>query len=216
MSFSVAPFLILAVSLVLILVGAWVLLRHKWVWQWIKGTAGLALVALAVYLVLVALNLYSFHELNEEVPVATVSFRATGDQSYIATVTRDDGSSEDFRLNGDQWQLDARIVKWKMPFTLLGLKPGYQLDRIQGRYFALEDERSKERTVYSLSKTPLGMDVWSHAREGWSFLVDARYGSAAYLPMADGAIFEVTVPPAGGLIGRPLNGSAQRAVAGWQ
>ncbi len=113
MSFSVAPFLILAVSLVLVLVGAWVLLRHKWVWQWIKGTAGLVLVALAVYLVLVALNLYSFHELNEETPVATISFRATGEQSYIATVTREDGGSEDFRLNGDQWQLDARVVKWK-------------------------------------------------------------------------------------------------------
>ncbi|MFP1684346.1 hypothetical protein ACLD0W_17700 [Alloalcanivorax sp. C16-1] len=216
MSFSVAPILILGVSLLLVLVGAWVLLRHKWVWQWIKGTAGLALVALAVYLLLVALNLYSFHELTEETPVATISFRATGEQSYIATVTRGDGDSQDFRLNGDQWQLDARIVKWKTPFSLLGLKPGYQLDRIQGRYFALEDERSKPRTLYSLSEKPLGMDVWRHAREGWSFLVDARYGSAAYLPMADGAIFEVTVPPAGGLIGRPLNGSAQRAVAGWQ
>ena len=100
--------------------------------------------------------------------------------------------------------------------SLLGLKPGYQLDRIQGRYFALEDERSKERTLYSLSRDPLGMDIWRQAREGWSFLVDARYGSAAYLPMADGAIFEVTVPPSGGLIGRPLNGSAQQAVAGWQ
>ena len=216
MSFSVAPFLIMAVSLVLILVGAWILLRQKWLWQWIKGSLGLAVVGLAVYLVLVALNLYSFHELTEEMPVATVSFRAIGEQSYIATVTRNDGSTEDFRLNGDQWQLDARIVKWKTPFSLLGLKPGYQLDRIQGRYFALEDERSKERTLYSLSRDPLGMDIWRQAREGWSFLVDARYGSAAYLPMADGAIFEVTVPPSGGLIGRPLNGSAQQAVAGWQ
>lgn len=216
MSFSVAPILIIVTSLILVLLGAWVLLRHRWVWQWIKGSAGLLLVALAAYLVLVALNLYSFHELTEETPVATVSFRALGEQSYIATVTRGDGRSEEYRLNGDQWQLDARIVKWKMPFSLLGLKPGYQLDRIQGRYFALEDERSKERTVYALSKAPLGLDVWQQARQGWSFLVDARYGSAAYLPMADGAIFEVTVPAAGGLIGRPLNGSAQRAVAGWR
>lgn len=216
MSFSIAPILIMGISLILILLGAWVLLRHKWVWQWIKGSAGLMLVALAVYLIMVALNLYSFHELTEETPVATISFRAIGGQSYIATVTRGDGRGEDYRLNGDQWQLDARIIKWKTPFSLLGLKPGYQLDRIQGRYFALEDERSRERTVYGLSKEPLGMDVWRQARQGWSFLVDARYGSAAYLPMADGAIFEVTVPPSGGLIGRPLNGSAQRAVAGWR
>lgn len=216
MSFSVAPFLILAISLVLVLVGAWILLRHKWVLQWIKGSIGLAVVVLAFYLVLVAMNLYGFRELNAETPVATVSFRSTGDQSYIATVTRANGEAHDYRLKGDQWQLDARIVKWKMPFALLGLKPGYQLDRIQGRYFALEDERSKARTVYSLrQKQSLGMDIWHQAQQGWSFLVDARYGSAAYLPMADGAIFEVTVTP-GGLVGRPMNGSAQQAVSGWQ
>lgn len=215
MSFSVAPILILAASLVMVLAGAWILLRHKWVLQWIKGSPGLAVLALAVYLVLVAVNLYGFHELNAETPVATVSFRALDDQAYVATVTRKDGDSQDYRLRGDQWQLDARVVKWKMPFALLGLKPGYQLDRIQGRYFALEDERSKERTVYDLGARPVGLDIWHQARQGWSFLVDARYGSAAYLPMADGAIFEVTVTP-GGLVGRPLNGSAQQAVAGWQ
>lgn len=215
MSFSAAPILILLVSLLMVLAGAWILLRHKWVLQWIKGTLGLLIVALAAYLVLVAVNLYGFHELNAETPVATVSFRATGDQAYTATVTRRNGEARDYRLRGDQWQLDARIIKWKMPFALLGLKPGYQLDRIQGRYFALEDERSKERTVYSLRRADVGLDIWRQARQGWSFLVDARYGSAAYLPMADGAIFEVTVTP-GGLVGRPMNGSAQQAVAGWQ
>lgn len=216
MSFSVAPFLILAISLVLVMIGAWVLLRHKWVLQWIKGSLGLAVIALAVYLVLVAMNLYGFHELNAETPVATVSFRKTGDQSFVATVTRPDGEAHDYRLQGDQWQLDARIAKWKMPFELLGLKPGYQLDRIEGRYYALEDERSKPHTAYSLRPgNTLGMDIWREARRGWSFLVDARYGSAAYLPMADGAIFEVTVTP-GGLVGRPMNGSARQAVAGWQ
>lgn len=215
MSFSFAPLLIMVIGLVLVLVGAWILLRQKWLWQWLKGTVGLLLVAGAIYLVLVAVSLYSYHELSAESPVATISFRATDDQAYIATVTGRDGRTRDFRLAGDQWQLDARIIKWKTPFALLGLKPAYQLDRIQGRYFALEDERSRERTVYSLHDEPPVLDVWRQAREGWSFLVDARYGSAAYLPMADGAIFEVTVSPTG-LVGRPLNGSAQQAVSGWQ
>jgi len=215
MSFNLAPLGILAISLVLVLIGAWILLRHRWVLQWIKGTLGLAVLAMAVYLVLVAVNLYSFQELNGETPVATVSFRAAGEQTYIATLTRVDGTARDYRLRGDQWQLDARVIKWKTPFALLGLKPGYQLDRLQGRYFALEDERSKERTVHGLRDHAVGLDIWRQARQGWSFLVDARYGSAAYLPMADGAIFEVTVTP-GGLVGRPLNGSAQQAVSGWQ
>ena len=176
--------------------------------QWLKGTAGLLLVVLAIYMSVFALNLYGYKEYAQEVSVATVSFRESGDQSFIATVTRTDGSAEDFRLKGDQWQLDARVIKWKMPFSLLGLKPGYQLDRIQGRYYALEDERSRERTVYSLHRDPVGLDVWLLAKEGWSLIIDARYGSAAYLPMADGALFEVNVGPTG-LVARPMNGSAQ-------
>lgn len=215
MSFGIAPLLVLGVGLLLVVLGAWVLLRHQWLLQWIKGTAGLLALLAAAWLVLVAVNLYGFHELNAETPVATVSFRSIGPQSYVATVTRADGEARDYRLQGDLWQIDARVVKWKMPFALLGLKPGYQLDRLSGRYYTLEDERSRQRTVYSLhADSPLGIDIWQQARQGWSFLVDARYGSAAYLPMADGALFEVTVSP-GGLIGRPLNERARQAVSGW-
>ena len=196
------------------LLGATVLLRQRWLLQWLKGTAGILLVVAAVYLSLFALNIYGYKEYAQEVPVATVSFRQSGDQSFIATVTRTDGSAEDFRLKGDQWQLDARIIKWRLPFSLLGLKPGYQLDRISGRYYALEDERSRDRTVYSLHREPVGIDVWQMANDGWSILVDARYGSAAYLPMADGALFEVNAG-ATGLVARPMNGAAQQAISGW-
>ena len=52
------------------------------------------------------------------------------------------------------------------------------------------------------------------ARDGWSLLVDASYGSAAYLPMAEGALFEVNAG-ATGLVARPMNGSAQQAISGW-
>ena len=37
-------------------------------------------------------------------------------------------------LRGDEWQMDARVVNWKPPATLLGLDPIYQLDRLSGRY----------------------------------------------------------------------------------
>jgi hypothetical protein len=214
MNYTLAPLVLIVFSLLLVLIGAWILLRQKWVLQWLKGTAGLLLVVLAIYMSVFALNLYGYKEYAQEVSVATVSFWESGDQSFIATVTRTDGSSEEFRLKGDQWQLDARIIKWKMPFSLLGLKPGYQLDRMQGRYYALEDERSRDRTVYSLHRDPVGLDVWLLAKKGWGLIIDARYGSAAYLPMADGALFEVTVAPTG-LVARPMNGSAQKAIAGW-
>ena len=214
MNYTLAPLVLFAFSLSFVLLGATVLLRQRWLLQWLKGTAGILLVVAAVYLSLFALNIYGYKEYAQEVPVATVSFRQSGEQSFIATVTRTDGSAEDFRLKGDQWQLDARIIKWRVPFSLLGLKPGYQLDRISGRYYALEDERSRDRTVYSLHRDPVGIDVWQMANDGWSVLIDARYGSAAYLPMADGALFEVNAG-ATGLVARPMNGAAQQAISGW-
>ena len=121
MNYTLAPLILFAFSLFFILAGAWILLRQKWLLQWLKGTGGLLLVGIAVYLSVFALNIYGYREYAQEVPVATVSFRQSGEQSFIATVTRTDGVAEDFRLKGDQWQLDARILKWKVPFALLGL-----------------------------------------------------------------------------------------------
>ncbi|MDF1822787.1 MAG: hypothetical protein P1U64_14490 [Alcanivoracaceae bacterium] len=215
MSFETVPLVIIIICVLLVIGGAAILLRQKWLVQWFKGTAGLLLVGLAVYFSLFALNLFSYNELREGSPIATVSFRQMGPQQYMATVSEPDGSNVDYPLSGDLWQIDARIVRWKGLFALFGFSPGYQLDRIQGRYLTLEDERSKERTVYEVIKPGIGIDIWHNAREGWSMLVDARYGSATYLPMADSAIFEVVLTPSG-LVGRPLNGSAEQAVGRWE
>lgn len=215
MSFNIVPLLIIIFSLVFVGLGAWILLRQTWFMQWLKGSAGLLLVGAAIYLSFTALSLFGYHELKREEPIATVSFRQIAPQEYMATVSQPEGAARDFRLRGDLWQLDARIVNWKGLFDMLGARPGYQLDRIQGRYLNLEQERSRERTVYSLHRPGIGFDLWANAREGWSLLIDARYGSATYLPMADGAIFEVTLSNTG-LVGRPLNGSAQQAIGRWE
>lgn len=214
MTFESVPLVILGVCLLLVVGGTWVLMRQQWFLQWLKGTAGLVLIGLAVYLSLFALNLFSYHQLTRETPIATVSFREVGPQLYSATIARRDGINTEYELRGDLWQLDARIIKWKGLFALFGFAPGYQLDRIAGRYLSLEDERSRERTVYQLHRDAVGFDIWESARSGWSLMVDASYGSATYLPMANGAIFEVTLSGTG-LVGRPLNGSAQEAVERW-
>jgi hypothetical protein len=44
--------------------------------------------------------------------------------------------------------------------------------------------------------------------------MDALYGSATFLPMADGALYEIKVSQSG-LVARPLNQAARDAVAGW-
>ena len=45
--------------------------------------------------------------------------------------------------------------------------------------------------------------------------IDAVYGNAAFVPMEDGALFEVTLSHTG-LLARPLNDPAKEAVNRWQ
>ena len=45
--------------------------------------------------------------------------------------------------------------------------------------------------------------------------VDALYGSVAYVPMSDGASYQVVVSQ-NGLVARPLNDAARQAVGAWK
>ena len=127
-----------------------------------------------------------------------------------------DGQSDRlFTLRGDEWQMDARVVNWKPPATMLGLDPIYQLDRLSGRYSDIDEERTSMRTVHALTDE-LALDVWHVARRFPVLMpgVDAYYGTATYLPMADGARFEVTLTRTA-LIARPVNDAAREAVGEW-
>lgn len=214
MSYASAPYVILFFAVVLVLCGAFILLKQKWFWAWLKGTAGIAFILVATYISLLAFNLMSYQALVQDAAIANVSLRETAPQKFTAIVTETNGSSQQFELQGDLWQLDARIIKWKTLFSLLGIKPGYRLDRIEGRYLSLEDERSKPHTVYEIHQQAIGFDIWEQAKKGASFLVDARYGSATFLPMADGASYEVSLS-ATGLVGRPMNEAANKALYQW-
>ena len=46
-------------------------------------------------------------------------------------------------------------------------------------------------------------------------VLDALYGSATFVPMSDGALFEVSLANSG-LIARPLNERAQSAIERWR
>ena len=69
--------------------------------------------------------------------------------------------------------------------------------------------------MYALGPKP-ALDLWLLARAypRWLPFVDAVYGSATYLPMADGARFQVTISQTG-LVARPTNDAAEAAVGAW-
>ncbi|HEX5690616.1 MAG TPA: hypothetical protein VFX76_11470, partial [Roseiflexaceae bacterium] len=174
------------------------------------------LIGAAALLFVVASNLYTYSRLTYEQPVADLIFKTTGPQRYQATLIRaPSGEMQVFTISGDEWQLDARVLKWRGWANLLGLDAQYRLERLGGRYLDIEQERTAARSVYRLSDNP-GIDVWTWALDNpkWTPFVDAVYGSATFLPMADGARYRVTLSQTG-LLARPMNATATSAVERW-
>ena len=176
-----------------------------------SALTGLLLLTAAALTFVISLNFHTYARLTHEQPVAEIVFEARGPQRYRATLTRmPNGEMQVFVLAGDEWQLDARVLKWKGWANLVGLDAQYRLERVGGRYRDIELERHAERTVYDLSDNP-GVDLWelSTRYPRWMSFVDAIYGSATYQPMADGARYEVKITQSG-LIARPINAAAER------
>ncbi|GAA5525573.1 hypothetical protein Maes01_02143 [Microbulbifer aestuariivivens] len=210
-------FLIAVLALLLVFWGGRMLVGGSWLLGFIRGSVGLILLAAALLIVLVAADVYSYRNLADEHSIGTLSFRQLDKQHYEAKFADEDGVAQTFELRGDQWQLDTRLLKWKGPLARWGVQPAYRLDRVSGRYLTLQDERTMERTVHELDGSNYGVDVWASLRgisKRMSF-VDAVYGSAAFLPMADGAVYEVRIGH-NGLLARPLNQQATLALDEWR
>lgn len=177
------------------------------------GGVCLALVALAVA---VGANLYTYQRLTYEQPVARLQFTRLDAQRYRVLVQPSRGPSRVFALDGDQWQLDARVLKWRPLANLLGFDALYRLERLSGRYARVADETSKPRSAYALTGAEPGLNAAALARRlpRWAGLADTEYGSATYLPMADGAAYEVALSQSG-LIARPVNPAAKSATRRW-
>lgn len=191
--------------------------NSQWLMGFVRGLTGLALVLAGAVLVLVAVDMLGYKQILTEKPLATISFERLGPQSYRAILVESDGREQRFDLAGDQWQLDARVLRWNNLLAGLGAKPAYRLDRLGGRYYSLEKERQGQRTVYPLDQhSTLGMDLWPLLESSGDWLpLQAKYGSATYMPMEDGALYAVSLTSTG-LAAAPLNERAQEAVNRWK
>ena len=165
-----------------------------------------------------SVSLSGYHRLIAEAPVATVSVRAFAPQQWALRVDLADGTHESVQLAGDEWQLDARVIKWTPRAVTLGAQPLYRVERISGRWRDVTQAQSQAPSV-----APIGgegaIDLWRlrHQFPQWLSWVDADYGSAAYLPMLDGARYTVTLAAGGGLVARPADDATAQLLkqSGW-
>jgi hypothetical protein len=188
--------------------------------QLVSGTmfflSGALVLLTAAAAVLVAMNLYTYARLTHEQAAARVSIRQLGERRFVVSVQPDKAAPRHFELRGDEWQIDARVLKWRAMGNLAGLDTLYRLERLSGRYSDITLERNAQRTVYTLAEDP-GLDLWSLLNRHYRYVpfADALYGSAAYVPMAEGAEYTVSVSTTGLLV-RPANDAAKQALGGWK
>ena len=201
---------------ILFLLGSRRIWHRKVITGSLEGLTGLALLIPAALMVVISVNLHTYGRLTHEMPVAEVRFQARSPQHYWAYILPEKKNPRAFDLRGDEWQLDARILKWHGIGTVLGLDTLYRLDRLSGRYRSIAQERTGPHTVYSLGDES-GLDIWGVARRygHWIPWMDAIYGSGIYMPMADEARYTVSVS-ATGLLARPANDIAHEAVHRWR
>ena len=215
---TILPMLMLAcLGLLLSMLAIARLLRGKIMVASVHGISGILLLGTGISLLAVALNIHTYQRLIYEQEIARLTFRQLAPQKYYVSIiynSKDD--KQEFLLEGDEWQMDARIMRWSPNAQLLGLNAQYRLERLSGRYQDLHLEQTLKRTVYSLSKSA-GLDIWSLAKryKNWLPWIDAYYGSAVYLPMIDGGAFSVSINQ-NGMIARPVNAPAEQILQIWK
>jgi hypothetical protein len=170
----------------------------------VRTLLGLLLIALGLLEGTITLGIQGYRALTREDLAARVTVQPAGAQRFTAVFRFPDGRAAAYTISGDEIYVDAHILKWKPIANLVGLHTAYELDRVGGRYKDIGQERAAARTLY-----PLGLekpvDLFG-LRLRYAFLaplLDAEYGSAAFVPVQEGAELEVRVMT-GGLIIRQL------------
>lgn len=174
------------------------------------------LVALGVAAALAAASLRSYTRLTHEQEAARVAMRQLAPKLYSLRVQAPGARPQTFEVSGDEWQIEARLLKWRPIATIAGFDTVYRLERLSGRYGDLAEERAAKRTVYGLAERA-PVDFWLLIRRYHDYLplADALYGSGAFVPMAEGAEYLVSVSGTG-LVVRPANDAARKAVGAWK
>ena len=165
---------------------------------------GLLLITMGVLQATITLGIQGYRALAQEELAAKIAVHPYAPQKFAAKLTFPDGREESYTLSGDEIYLDARILKWHAIANMVGLSTAYELDRIGGRYRDLEQEKSAQRTLYTLGRDkPVDLFALTRRFPFLEHVVDAKYGSAAYVPVGEPADLELRVSTTGLLI-RPV------------
>lgn len=211
----------LAIIFVVLLLASWGRIRKG---RFLKAglyavPASLAFLSFALLLLVIS-NLTTYQRLTSERDILLISIDRISAQNYQVELNYVDPSNnqgpDTVYIQGDEWRLEAKILKWKGWANLLGMDSYYQLDRISGRYRDIEQATSKPPSAFQIAHQQRGINLWELKRlmkSNLSFL-DAYFGQAVFLPLRDEAIFAISINQTG-LVARPANNIAIQAMEDW-
>lgn len=192
---------LLSLGLILVLAGLTALFGLHPLRFMTRTLLGLLLIALGLLEGTITIGIQGYRSLTQEDLAARISVRPYAPQRFTAKLRFPDGHEESYAISGDEIYLDARILKWHALANMLGLTTAYELDRIGGRYREVEQERSAPRTLYTLGREkPVDLFALWKRFPYLEHFVDAKYGSAAYVPVGEPAELELRVSTTGLLI----------------
>ncbi|WP_305966914.1 MULTISPECIES: multidrug transporter [Marinobacter] len=213
MSHTLATIVLAAAGAVMVIAGLLFFRHPGWLLTWLKGTVVFGVILAGLYVLVIAVNLTSYQSLVGMQTVATISTQRQAEQIWEVSLQGQSDIAAIRTLQGDQWQIDARIIRFTGPFRWLDIAPGYRLERLSGRYTSLEQERSAPRTAVGLSED-IWPDLWQWDQQYNLPFLEAVDGSMTFMPMRDEAVFEVKLS-ASGLVAVPVNDQARAAVQFW-
>ncbi len=189
-----------------------------WFSGWLRGTIGLSLLAISAFCVVIAVDVMSYKPLLNDKSIGTLEIKQLKNQHFSVEFSQVGADKKQvYSIVGDMWQLDARVFTWSDSLAIVGVKPTYRLDRLSGRYFSVEQEQDSRRSIFEIPSEHSYFDTWTWLNDNKGVVpgVDTAYGTAVYLPLADGALYEVLLSNKG-LVAKPLNKLAEAAVNEWQ
>ena len=190
--------------------------RRKMLQSCLFGIQSLLFLSLFLCVLLLFSNLNTYSRLTAEKVVAEILVEELTEQQYQLEINLGDNSVKTFLINGDEWQLDVRIIKWKGWANLIGLDSFYQLDRITGRYKDINLANTKQSTAYKILKEERGLSLWDMKKmvgEKLAFF-DTYFGQGVFMPMRHLARYTVLITQSG-LVVRPANKVANQALEAW-
>lgn len=189
--------------------------RLDWLLGWLKGCALLVMLAACAAIGLLAWELSRFAPITDGARVAMLEFRQNASQQHEARVTAN-AVTQQLPVQGDLWELDVQVLRWKGLPRMLGLEDGYRLNNLSGRYLTLEQQHEMGATLAGpLHSTPPWRDAWrllDTLELGWLY-TDAF--AIRFMPIADGARYAVEIG-ATGLSPVAMNPQALEAMKGFE